>query len=118
MEIFRKGFQSIYIGDSCEHPKEINQRKYNNYFRLQTIKFGKPESPFLLRHTPTSSTFSWKYKRACNMEMASHTEFIGFTIYTYKYMYSGYNVALLKAQVSLQLGKIFSSDNEVSVYIM
>ena len=28
------------------------------------------------------------------------------------------NIALLKAQVSLQIGKIFSSDNGVSVYIM
>ena len=27
-------------------------------------------------------------------------------------------LALLKAQVSLQLGKIFSSDNGVAVYIM
>ena len=30
--------------------------------------------------------------------------------------YIGYTVALLKAHVSLQLGKISSSENEVSVY--
>ena len=52
------------------------------------------------------------------MEIRSHTEFMRVIIYTYKYMYSGYNLALVKAQVSLQLGKIFSSDNDGSVYIM
>ena len=46
IKIFRKGFQSVYVGDSCEHVKEINLRKYYFDFRLQTIKFGKPESPF------------------------------------------------------------------------
>ena len=111
-DIFSKEFQYVYVGDSCEHVKEINQRKYYN-FRLQTIKFEKPESLILLQHTPTCSTFSWKYKRACNMEMRSHTESMGLRIYTYNY-----NLGLLKAQVSFQLGKIFSSDNEVSVYIM
>ena len=52
------------------------------------------------------------------MEMTCHTEFMGVKIYTYKYMHSGYILPLQKAQVSLQLGKIFSLDYEVSVYIM
>ena len=27
MKICRKGFQTVYVGASCEHVKEINQRK-------------------------------------------------------------------------------------------
>ena len=34
MKMFRKGFQSVYVGDSFEHVKEISQRKYNYNFRL------------------------------------------------------------------------------------
>ena len=26
IEIFRKAFQTVYVGDSCEHMKEINQQ--------------------------------------------------------------------------------------------
>ena len=41
----------------------------------------------------------------------------------YKYIYTtiqylGNFIALLKAKIPLQLGKLFSSDDEVSVYIM
>ena len=48
MKIGKKEFQTVYVGASCEHMKEIDQRKYSYNFRLQTIKFRKPDSPFYL----------------------------------------------------------------------